>query len=187
MTGCCSEDVSAQTILDFWFSPETEKQWFASSVEFDGEIIDRFSGAYVRAANGLLDDWMASANSALALVIALDQFPRNMFRGKPLCYATDKRACQMAASAIEAGLDQQLTDWHRGFLYMPFMHSEDLADQERSVALLEKSALDNLPYALHHRDIIRRFSRFPHRNVILGRESTPDEQDYLDSSEAFKG
>jgi uncharacterized protein (DUF924 family) len=124
----------------------------------------------------------------LALVIVLDQFPLNMFRGQRESFATEAAAREAAVQAIAWGFDQSLTDEQKAFLYLPFMHSEDLADQDRAVALYEGAGLENsLKWARHHRELIRRFGRFPHRNAILGRPSTPEELAYLGSAGAFKG
>jgi len=138
--------------------------------------------------NGRLQNWEETASGVLALVVVLDQFPLNMFRGQPASFATEAVAREVADRAIAYGFDQQLPPEQRQFLYLPFMHSETRADQERSVRLYEQPGLeDNLRYAHHHRDLIRRFGRFPHRNAIFGRVSTPDELAYLASSEAFHG
>ena len=125
---------------------------------------------------------------ALALVICLDQLPLNMFRGQAESFAGEALSRAIAAAAIERGFDQKLDNIQKVFLYMPYMHSEDLADQDRAMALFEQAGLtDNLHWAKHHREIVSRFGRFPHRNAILGRQSTPEELAYLASDEAFKG
>jgi uncharacterized protein (DUF924 family) len=168
-------------VLEFWFSPRIRPKWFVRSDELDREIRDTFGELHARAASGALDGWAASPRGALALVILLDQFPRNMFRGTPEAFATDAKAREVAHAALDAGHDHDLTQEERVFLYLPLEHSEDLADQERCVELMR--ALDDSPiwhdYAVRHRDVIARFGRFPHRNAILGRESTAEECEFL--------
>ncbi|MBZ5714686.1 DUF924 family protein [Nannocystis pusilla] len=168
-------------VLEFWFSPRVRPKWFVRSDELDHEIRETFGELHARAAAGALDGWAASPRGALALVILLDQFPRNMFRGTAEAFASDAKAREIAKLALEAGLDHDLSQEERLFLYLPLEHSEDLADQERCVELMR--ALDETPlwhdYAVRHRDIIARFGRFPHRNAILGRDSTAEECEFL--------
>jgi uncharacterized protein (DUF924 family) len=183
-----SENITVDQLLDFWFSERVSKLWFNATPEFDQELRDRFMPIYQLACEGRLDHWTSSANGALALVIIFDQLPLNMFRGKPKSFATESKSRDIAAHAIEKGLDQQLSRKQKAFLYMPFMHSENIADQDRSVELFEKAGLqENLRFAHHHRDIVKRFGRFPHRNQILGRQSSQAESEYLASKEAFHG
>lgn len=180
--------VSSDEIIEFWFSEPVSKLWFRSTPAFDNELRERFGEVYEQAAQGELADWQASAHGALALVILLDQIPLNIFRGQAQSFATEHQAREVAGSAIAHGFDQQLTDAQKAFMYMPYMHSEDLRDQDRSVELYSKAGLDsNLRFARHHRELIRRFGRFPHRNAILGRASTSEEIEYLNSSDAFQG
>jgi uncharacterized protein (DUF924 family) len=175
-------------LIDFWFSEGVAKLWFNSSPAFDDELRERYALAYAAACRDELDDWQANAQGALALVLLLDQIPLNIFRGQPQSFATEARARAVAAQAIARGLDAQLSRPQKAFLYLPYMHSENLADQDTSVDLFTRAGLDNnLRFALHHRDIVRRFGRFPHRNAILGRESTPEEIAWLASKDAFKG
>ena len=175
-------------VLDFWFSEESRPRWFNSSAAFDEVINRQFGELYRAACDGGLGDWADSAEGALALVITLDQFPRNLFRGQSETYATDKQALSISERAIANSFDQALDDDGRAFLYMPFMHSEDKNMQERSVALFNAAGLaGNIKHAEQHRDIVRRFGRFPHRNAILGRESTEQERAYLSSGDAFHG
>ena len=177
-----------QEIIAFWFSDRVKPLWFRSTPEFDGELRGRFLDTWQAASAGELDSWRRCAEGALALVSVLDQFPLNMFRGKAESYSTGERALEVAVEAIEKGWDMKLDKAHLAFLYLPFMHSENLDDQERSVALFEAAGLkDNLRFARHHRELIRRFGRFPHRNAILGRSSTDEELAYLASKEAFHG
>lgn len=175
-------------VLDFWFSELVRPLWFNSTQEFDDELREKFLETYQAALGGKLSDWEKTPLGALALVICLDQFPLNMFRGRVESFEGEIPSLHVAERAIEKGLDQQLEGVQKAFLYMPFMHSEDMAQQDRSVELFSKAELkDNLHWAKHHRGIVQRFGRFPHRNAILGRESTPEELVYLQSGEAFHG
>lgn len=175
-----------QQVLDFWFSDEMRPSWFAKSDQIDARIRDDFADTYAAAHDGQLDGWMEDADSALALVITLDQFPRNIFRGSPRSFESNDLALRHAKDALDRGHDQQQSPERRQFLYLPFMHSEELADQERSVQLYE--ALGNehsLHFARDHRDIVARFGRFPHRNAVLGRDSTPEEAEFLKTHTGF--
>lgn len=180
---------SAAKILEFWFAAEVKPLWFASTPEFDEALRERFLATYRAAATGqLLEDWERTPLGALALVIVLDQFPLNLFRGHLESFATEAAARVVADRAIARGFDWEMSPEQRLFLYLPFMHGEALADQERSVQLFQQAGLEeSLRFARHHRDLIRRFGRFPHRNAILGRESSPEEIAYLASPEAFLG
>jgi uncharacterized protein (DUF924 family) len=180
--------VDSQSIIDFWFSERVRPLWFNSTPEFDEELRKQYADLYQDAKADKLKGWEDSAEGCLALVIILDQFPLNMFRGQPESFATEAKAVHVARQAVTQGLDMQLESQYRVFLYMPFMHSENMADQDLAVELFDKSGLsNNLRFAHHHRDIVRRFGRFPHRNVILGRQSTAQELAYLASDEAFHG
>ncbi len=167
------------TIIGFWrdIGP---KGWFEKNAAIDDEIRRRFLAIHEAAAAGKLTDWEENAEGSLALLILLDQFPRNMFRGEARAFATDPLARAVASRAILNGFDGRLPDM-RGFFYLPFEHSENLADQERGITLY-KTVGDNegLKWANVHADIIRRFGRFPHRNAVLGRVTTPEEQAFLD-------
>lgn len=175
-------------VLDFWFADETKSAWFRSTPALDAAIRDRFDTLWRSAAVGGIDHWKATAQGALALVIVLDQFPLNMFRNQPAAFSTERRAIDVCKGAIGNRFDQELCGDRRAFLYMPLMHSEQLADQDLSVRLFAAAGLEsNLRFARHHREIIRRFGRFPHRNAILGRTSTVGEVAYLASKEAFFG
>jgi uncharacterized protein (DUF924 family) len=169
----------ARAIIDFWRDAGPDR-WFTKDDAFDRRLRDRFLDAYEAAAHGELARWLAMPDAALALVLLLDQFPRNAFRGTPRMYATDGMARAVASAATDAGYDEAVEPALRLFFYLPFEHSEDLADQERSVALYRALGYPDLGYAERHRDIIRRFGRFPHRNRILGRTTTPEEQRFLD-------
>jgi uncharacterized protein (DUF924 family) len=176
---------SPETVLAFWREAGYDK-WFKRDDAFDAAIRDKFAATYEAAAAGKLASWEAAAEGALALCIVLDQFPRNMFRGDARTYAADGQARAAANRALKRGYDQDVPDELRAFFFLPFMHSEDLVDQERCVQLYREADHEDLKYAEEHRDIIRRFSRFPHRNAILGRATTPEEQKYLDDG-GFKG
>jgi uncharacterized protein (DUF924 family) len=172
--------VQAREVLEFWRAAGPAL-WFAKDEKFDARFRERFLAAHEAAARGELEHWIATAEGALSLVILLDQFPRNAFRGTPRMYDTDALARKAAAKALAAGYDQRLPVELRKFFVLPFAHSEELADQERAVALARRIGPEDLAHAEHHRDIVRRFGRFPHRNAILGRESTPEERQYLES------
>ena len=177
--------VDAAAVVAFWRDAGYAK-WFQGGARFDDDCRDRFHGAHFAAARREFEDWMDSAEGALALMLLLDQIPRNIFRGSGHAFATDPLARHYAARALAAGFDRQCDPELRLFFYMPFEHSEDAADQARSVELFTAMGDDNyLKYALAHRDAIARFGRFPHRNRGLGRENTPDEQAWLDAGGGF--
>lgn len=179
---------SSAEVIAFWFAEEVKPLWFAATPAFDEELRERFLPTYQAAAAAQLPNWEETASGALALVIVLDQFPLNLFRGQPESFATEAAAREVANPAIARGFDQELPPEQRQFLYLPFMHSEALADQDRSVRLYDQPGLEeSLRFAHHHRDLIRRFGRFPHRNAILRRTSTAEELAYLASPEAFHG
>lgn len=174
-------------LVDFWFSEYSRQYWFSSTPEYDREVHSRFEPLWEQGRDGQLADWEETATGALALVILLDQLPLNMFRGRPQGFASEAQSQEVADRAIVRGLDAALTDEQKAFLYLPFMHSESLVDQDRSVSLFEQAGLDdNVKWARHHREIVRRFGRFPHRNAILGRESTPGELQWLASSAGYR-
>jgi uncharacterized protein (DUF924 family) len=169
-------------VLDFWFKESPRDWWFRTNPEFDAEIRARFEETWRAARVGQLKTWTASRDGTLALILLLDQFPRNMFRGKPESFATDPLAREAAAHALARGYDLDATADERHFLYLPFMHSEHLNDQEICVRLIrERLGEDHssYPYAVRHRDAIARFGRFPARNLALGRASTKDEETFL--------
>ena len=171
---------TADEIVSFWRAAGPDR-WFNKDASFDEEIRQRFLKTHEAAAAGKLTDWEQSAQGALGLLILLDQFPRNMFRGDARAFATDPLARAVAAGAIVRGFDSQVPPEMRGFFYLPFQHSEDLADQERSIAFYKAIGdAENLKWAELHADIIRRFGRFPHRNSVLGRTTTSEEQAFLD-------
>ena len=166
-------------VVSFWRDAGPEK-WFKKDPEFDRAITERFALLHADAAAGRKQDWAKTPEGALALILVLDQFSRNMFRGTPKAFAQDEMACAIAREAVDAGLDEQVAPELRFFLHMPFMHAETIAEQERCVSVIHRSAPGNLSYARDHERIIRRFGRFPHRNQILGRHTTPAEQAFLD-------
>jgi len=177
---------NAAEIVSFWRDAGPDR-WFTKDTAFDEQIRERFLDTYEAAAAGKLSGWEHSAQDALALLILLDQFPRNMFRGDARTFATDPLARAVAAGAIVRGFDSQVPAELRSFFYLPFEHSEDLADQERGIAFYKASGdADGLKWAEIHADIIRRFGRFPHRNAVLGRTTTPEEQKFLDDG-GFSG
>lgn len=179
---------SSQDIVEFWYSENIKPLWFNSTAEFDMALKKRFEAIYLAALNNQLEHWKEDALGALALTILFDQIPLNIYRNKPESFATEARAREVAAHAITKGLDKELTGEQKVFLYMPYMHSENLDDQETGIRLFETAGLsENAKYARHHRDIVQKFGRFPHRNRILNRESTQAELQYLSSKGAFLG
>ncbi|CAN5235312.1 DUF924 family protein [soil metagenome] len=171
-----SEGMTAEDVVHFW-KEAGMTHWFGTDDAFDAEFRERFLGLHERAASGQLEEWMLSAAGALALMILLDQFPRNSFRDSPRMFATDDSARALAERAIAAGFDAAVDPELRMFFYLPFEHSETMRDQDRSLALHETIGFTK--YAVEHRDIIERFGRFPHRNAILGRTSTDAEKKFL--------
>jgi len=179
----------AESILDFWFAGDDAARmtrWWRKDEAVDAEIRERFAPHIPRAAAGAFDDWTTSARGALALVILLDQMTRNAFRGDPRSWSSDAKAREVTRAAIAAGFVDAVEDAAKSFFFMPLEHAEDLASQNECVALFEAlgkaqgKGPDYTEYAIRHRDIIARFGRFPHRNAILGRESTPEELAFLE-------
>ncbi|NJL67954.1 MAG: DUF924 domain-containing protein [Microcoleus sp. SM1_3_4] len=183
--------VPAREILDFWFdkadSPEfgkSQKKWFEKNLDFDSEVRSRFLSQYELAVSGQLDSWQDSPQECLAFIILLDQFSRNMFRGTPQAFAADDRALIAAEKAVKNQFDRELLPVQRWFIYLPFEHSENLAHQQKSVELFSQLGSDSdsqmvIDYAKRHLEVIARFGRFPHRNQILGRETTLEEAEFL--------
>ena len=178
-------------LLDFWFGPHghpergtLRKIWFTPNAEFDAEIRERFHEDVLEAGRGRLDGLSGTADGVLALLILLDQFPRNLFRGEARAFAYDGKARAVARLAIGMGLDKVLSPVERVFIYLPFEHSEDIEDQIRSVALFKTLPPviwrdEVIDYAIRHHDIVAQFGRFPHRNAVLGRASTAEELAFL--------
>jgi uncharacterized protein (DUF924 family) len=175
-----SDQRAIRDIIHFWFADATKPRWYDSNQAFDDLCRQRFEELASRAANRELDEWAETAEGALALVILLDQIPRNIYRGTAKAFASDRIAVAITERAIASGADQTLDLEKRKFLYLPYMHSEVLEEQERSVAQAMASGDEKtLHYAREHADIIREFGRFPHRNAILGRQNTVDEETFL--------
>ena len=184
--------MATEDILSFWFLPagtpghgQPRMAWFRKDAGFDEEIRTRFLPDVEAALNGERDNWVDTPRGSLALLILLDQFPRNLFRGEPRAFAGDARALRVAEAVIAHGWDQAMSGVERAFVYLPFEHSEALADQARSLALFgalaacQPSTAGYLDYARKHHEVIARFGRFPHRNSALGRASTPEEAAWL--------
>ncbi|HKU39456.1 MAG TPA: DUF924 family protein [Polyangiales bacterium] len=191
--------VAPEDVLWFWLGDldgdglaeqALVQRWWRKDAELDLDVRSKFEATWQAIMAGDREDWLPEPHGCLAYVIVLDQFSRNMFRGSAQAFAGDERALRVAADGVEAGLDRRLHGHERVFLYMPFMHSESLAMQDRAIELfsaLTESArgrakdafAGNLEFARQHRDIVARFGRFPHRNAILGRESTPEEEAFL--------
>ncbi len=170
--------MNAEEVLDFWFRLE-RKAWFEKNPSFDEEIRRRFLPLYELAAQGRLKDWEQTPSACLALVIVLDQLARNMFRGSARAFAADELAREAARVLVGRGWDKDLSEDERMFAYLPFEHSESLADQERCCELMRPLGEEVYRYALRHKEIIERFGRFPHRNAALGRASTSAELEFL--------
>jgi uncharacterized protein (DUF924 family) len=188
-----SNTASIRDILDFWFLPladpghgKSRETWWQSTPEFDAEMGDRFGGLLDRAVSGGLDDWQKSPDGALALILLCDQFPRNIHRRTAQAFSGDGKAQQTARLAVARFYPLAYPTEMRLFFYMPFQHSESLADQEFCCALFASVGNeDYVKYAIEHRDIVARFGRFPHRNDVLGRACTADELDYLKTAKRF--
>jgi uncharacterized protein (DUF924 family) len=177
-------------VLEFWFAPAAQALWFERNTAFDDEIRRRFATAVQTAQAGQMDSWQQSPEGALALLLVLDQFARNIHRGSAKAFLGDERARAIAGQALARGFDQQLPFHRQRFFYLPFEHSEQLADQHRAIELFTRAleqaapedreaAIEQLEYAHRHRVVIERFGRFPHRNEALGRPSTEDELAFL--------
>jgi uncharacterized protein (DUF924 family) len=178
----------SQEIVEFWFSDEVRKLWYRSTPEFDQLLIDRYEETWQQASRGELDHWMDTATGCLALAIILDQLPLNMYRNSAMSFSTEAKSREVAKIAIERGFDKSLPAEQLSFLYMPFMHSESIEDQDLALQLFAQPGLEsNFRFAHHHRAIVEKFGRFPHRNEALGRDSSGAEIEYLNSKEAFTG
>jgi uncharacterized protein (DUF924 family) len=176
----------AQDLLNFWFSEENRPNWFAKSVAFDEELRRRFDRDVDAARLGAFDDWVEHPRSCLALILLLDQLPRNLFRDSPQAFASDDKAVAVTHDALARGYEKQLQDAEVAFLLMPLMHSESLHDQELSVQLFSQyGAPENADYARQHYEIIKLFGRFPHRNAVLARPNRPEETEFLKGFAGF--
>lgn len=168
------------SILGFWFEDIDRSLWFRKDTGFDRLLIERYGALHSQATLGELYTWRESPQGRLAEIIVLDQFSRNMFRDSPKAFAQDGMALVLAQEAVRCGADAQLSAQERVFLYMPYMHSESLAIHETAVQLFTRNGIQgNLDFEIRHKAIIERFGRYPHRNALLGRDSTPDELDFL--------
>ncbi|MGV8942909.1 DUF924 family protein [Thermomonas sp.] len=179
-----THELIAADVIAFWCDAGPGK-WFNGGKAFDDACRQRFGDAHMAAARREFDGWMDTPEGALALLLLLDQIPRNIFRGSGHAFATDGLALQLATQAVEAGLDAQVDSNLRAFIYLPFEHCEAMAMQDRSVELMATLDANSLGYAHAHRNVIKRFGRFPHRNAALGRTSTPEEQAWLDAGGGF--
>jgi len=172
--------ISHNEVLDFWFNELTPKQWWVRDSKVDAEMIKRFSSAHLAAAEGQLQQWRETPEGRLAEVIVLDQFSRNIYRNSAEAYAFDEMALALAQEAVRVNADKKLPVTQRAFLYLPYMHSESLDIHEEAVVLFSQPGLEyNLEFEYKHKVIIERFSRYPHRNEVLGRTSTPEEIEFL--------
>lgn len=179
--------IPAQAIYDFWFVESGPGRWFEKDPAFDAAIRNRFAPAIAAAREGRIEDWAEAGKSCLSLILLIDQFSRNVFRLSPLAWSADHRARGYTNLALARGFDAGMTTHERKFLYMPLMHSEDIADQERCVELFAglrdedpEGEARSYESAVRHHEIIERFGRFPHRNAVLGRQSTPEEIAFLE-------
>ena len=177
-----TETVRPRDVLDFWFAAGPEK-WFTKSDAFDAEIRRLFGALHGAAAAGTHDGWANEPRGALALILVLDQFSRNLWRNDHRAFAQDARALALADESVRRRFDVETPQTARKWFYMPYMHSEDLAAQERGLVYFAERLDDpeTMKFAVEHTDIIRRFGRFPHRNAVLGRRTTPEEQSFLDA------
>ena len=180
-----SFNLSPADVLNYWFSDEVKPNWFKSRV-IDEELREKFSEAHHLARQNLLPEWKLTAEGALAVTLILDQFSRNIFRNTPDAFSSDPIALENSKQAIEKGFDSMLTQSQKMFLYMPFLHSEDLESQKQSLQLFSSLGDGNIKFAQTHHDVVARFGRFPSRNAIIGRDSTPEELEWLAGPEGSK-
>jgi len=180
--------VEYQDLISFWFDEKNKPLWFNSTKEFDNELRNKFEDCLLAGKNGELKSWENNPLGLLALVILFDQIPLNIYRNTLAAFETEKKSRRVAKQCIDKNWHGSLDKEQQSFLYMPFMHSELMSDQQYALTLFEEAGLqENVKFANHHRNIIEKFGRFPHRNKVLGRESTQAELDYLSSKEAFLG
>lgn len=181
-------EIAPIEIITFWFSERGKPFWYNSTPEMDAELREKYSDLFHAAMKDELAPWQDTPEGALALIIVLDQFPLNMYRGQAESFSGEATSRKVAEAAIAQGFDAQLTDEQKSFMYLPYEHSEELVDQDRSVDLFTQAGItEGLKWAEHHRGIVRRFGRFPHRNDMLGREYTPEEEEYMNTEDAFHG
>jgi len=178
--------ITPSDIHQYWFSEKSKRHWFSSTSEVDNEIKQRYENLWESISSGGFVEWRDTAEGSVALIIILDQFPLNMFRGQAKSFKSEDMAVEVALNAINNGYDEELSDEKLLFLFMPLMHSENIDHQNLQVYLFQKYNF-NLEFSKHHRDIVKKFGRFPHRNEIFGRMSTMEELDYLLSDNAFRG
>ena len=180
-------EITADNVLQFWFEDIEHSSWFRKDVEFDRELEQLFGGLLARAKNNELDGWASTSRGRLALIIVLDQFSRNIYRDSAAAFEADPKALQLTTDGIRQGMDQDLTLEQRSFFYLPLRHAEDLAMQELGLVKtreLNAAGYGSDKYALNHLELIQRFGRFPHRNRLLGRENTDEEERYLSEGNA---
>jgi uncharacterized protein (DUF924 family) len=176
---------SYQTVIDFWFTQSSPRQWWQKDVAFDQSIRDQFADLHQQARQGELYHWRSTEQGRLAEILILDQFSRNLFRDSPLAFACDPMALALAQEAVALGADKQLTAQQRLFLYMPYMHSESLTIHSLAISLFKhNNNPDNLEFEMKHQRIIERFGRYPHRNVVLSRASTEEELAFLQQADS---
>ena len=178
----------SKQLLSDWFSKPLSDHWFNSTTTIDQQLKEKYETLWQAAVSNQLKDWLQTADGTLALIILLDQLPLNMFRGEAKSFSSEQQAVFACKHGLSKQFDQKIEINRRAFFYMPLMHSENLDDQNLCIKLFEQAGLENnLRFAKHHHAIIEKFGRFPHRNTILGRKSTADEINYLNSDKAFKG
>lgn len=181
-----SDENWVKNVLSFWFEELSPEDWYKQNDKIDNMIRDRFGALYADLKSDPPQQADLDANTALAAIIVLDQFSRNMFRGQAAAFGSDNISAALTRVAVDANLDSGFEQSRKQFMYMPLMHSESLADQERAVMLFQALGNENnLKYAVEHRDVVAKFGRFPHRNRALGRESTPDELEYLKTASGY--
>ncbi len=181
------QEEAIDEILQYWFEDIDHSQWFVKDPDFDRELEQRFGGLLTQARNNQLDEWCNTPRGCLALIVLLDQFSRNVYRGTPLSFEADPKALQLTLRGIEEQFDEKLSLEQRSVFYLPLRHAENLQMQKLGLAKtreINDEGYGTDKYALNHLAIIERFGRFPHRNMILGRHNTPDEEEYLKDNEA---
>jgi uncharacterized protein (DUF924 family) len=168
-----------EKVIQFWFSELSAAQWWKKDAELDRKIAERFGGVHAAAARSELFQWRGTPEGRLAEILVLDQFSRNIHRHRPQAFATDALALCLAQEAVLRGVDDELSPSQRNFLYMPYMHSESAVIHKEAVRVFSKAGEQQYDFELRHKAVIDRFGRYPHRNIILGRQSTPEEVEFL--------